>query len=99
MYKNLYHKTHDNNAITNLIYSIQCNISLLFYVKHALSIISTSFKINFHDPFVPYTVEVVTIEVVTVGCGGNGEPSTIIDLTKQGGMYMLSLTVIHNVCL
>ena len=47
----------------------------------------------------PYTVEVVTIEVVTVGCGGNGEPSTIIDLTKQGGMYMLSLTVIHNVWL
>ena len=33
------------------------------------------------DPFVPYTVE-----VVTVGCGGNGEPSTTINFTKQGGM-------------
>ena len=34
-------------------------------------------------PFVPYA-----LEVVTVGCGGNGEPSTIINFTKQGGTYV-----------
>ena len=35
-----------------------------------------------------------TIEVVTVGCGGNGEPSTIINFTKQGGIYIV-LACIH----